>query len=283
MPITRAKATTLLNQREMALYDDSRANAIRQLDAKSLDTRVSRARDARNRARDLVQRQKLSSRDRTGNKRGTSGLANQRSKDKVELMTEILRRFEAQSKAVGKSAGKSGKDASPAKKKNPAQKSATRRASRRDGRTAARAPAAAKTATRKRPRKTDDGTMAAAGKTAKKVATRKKTAAKKAATKKTTAGKASKRPLTPKQALKRTRKLLEEKQARDREPKPWETLGGTQPDAGQPGYQSSSAARRSRELHAAESRIPAIQGSISTRDRINQGKRDHRGKGDGES
>lgn len=281
MPITRAKATALLNQREMTLYDDSRANAIRQLDAKALVARITRARDARDRARDLVQRQKLSSRDRTGNKRGTSGLANQRSKDKVELMTDILRRFEAQSKAVGKSTGKSSKQAAPAKK-NPVQKSAARRAARRDGRTTARAPATAKTATRKRPRKTNDDTMAAAGKTAKKVAARKKAAAKTATAKNTIAAKATRRPLTPKQALKRTRKLLEEKQARDREPKPWETLGGTQPDPGQPGYQSSSAARRSRELHAAESRIPAIQGSISTRDRINQGKRDHRGKGDGE-
>lgn len=96
MPITRAKATVLLNQREMSLYDDSRANAIRGLDAKALSSRITRARDARSRARDLVQRQKLSSRDRTGNKRGTSGQANQRSKDKAELMADILRRFETQ-------------------------------------------------------------------------------------------------------------------------------------------------------------------------------------------
>ena len=32
MPITRARATSLLNQREMALYDDSRINGLRQLD-----------------------------------------------------------------------------------------------------------------------------------------------------------------------------------------------------------------------------------------------------------
>ena len=62
MPITRTKATTLLNQREMALFDDSRANALRKLDEKALSARITRARAGRDRARDLVQRQKLSSR-----------------------------------------------------------------------------------------------------------------------------------------------------------------------------------------------------------------------------
>ena len=94
MPITRAKATSLLNQREMALYDDSRINALRQLDGKSLQARISRARTARDRARDLVQRQKLSTRDATGSKRGNSGMANQRSKEKVEILADILTRFE---------------------------------------------------------------------------------------------------------------------------------------------------------------------------------------------
>ena len=94
MPITRAKATSLLNQREMALYDDSRINALRQLDSKSLQARISRARTARDRARDLVQRQKLSTRDATGSKRGNSGMANQRSKEKVEILADILTRFE---------------------------------------------------------------------------------------------------------------------------------------------------------------------------------------------
>lgn len=96
MPITRAKATTLLNQREMALYDDSRANALRQLDEKALGARITRARAGRDRARDLVQRQKLSSREATGSKRGNSGNANARSKEKAELMADILARFEGQ-------------------------------------------------------------------------------------------------------------------------------------------------------------------------------------------
>ena len=51
MPITRAKASQLLNQKEMALYDGSRANALRKLDAKALAARIQRARAARDRAR----------------------------------------------------------------------------------------------------------------------------------------------------------------------------------------------------------------------------------------
>ena len=94
MPITRARAVSLLNQREMALYDDSRINALRQLDEKSLQARISRARTARDRARDLAQRQKLQTRERTGAKRGFSGAANQRSLDKAELLADILGRFE---------------------------------------------------------------------------------------------------------------------------------------------------------------------------------------------
>ena len=86
----------------------------------------------------------------------------------------------------------------------------------------------------------------------------------------------ARKALTPEQALERTRELLEAKQAQAREPKSWETLGGTAGDAGSPGYQSEDAARRAEQLHEAEARIPAIQGSNSTRDRINQGKRDAR-------
>jgi hypothetical protein len=95
MQFTRAQATALLNKAEMSLYDDSRANALRQFDEKALQGRISRARTARDRARDLFQRQKLSTRDRTGSKRGVSGSANQRSNEKAELMADIVSRFEA--------------------------------------------------------------------------------------------------------------------------------------------------------------------------------------------
>ena len=274
MPITRAKATGLLNQREMALYDDSRANALRQLDAKALTARVSRAREARNRARDLVQRQKLASRSSTGSKRGASGQANQRSKDKVEILADILSRFEAQLKDVGK-------PDKAATKKTVTKKKAVNKTAKTAKKTTKKA--VSKTAASKAAvtpaKKTTVGKTTSA-KPAKKATALK--AAPKPAAKKTrkSSAKAAPRKLTPAQALKRTRKLLETKQAEAKAPKPWQSIGGHQADSGRPGFQSDSAASRAEQLHAGETRLPAIQGSISTRDRINQGKRDHRGQGE---
>ncbi len=320
MPMTRAKATSLLNQKEMSLYDDSRVNTLRQLDAKALTTRITRARASRDRARDLVQRQKLASRDRTGNKRGTSGVANQRSKDKAELMADILKRFEDQLKQAERAERKAAKTASKGAVKDkatvtkatvtksaaPAARRKTSSQTRASARLATRDAAAGSAASRKAVRKatkkktasgasTDAGVRAtgkaskAAGATTKAAKKAEKTSAGKTARKAAKqggakpaageAGKAAKRTakrLTPEQALERTRKLLEDKQARDREPKAWEAAGQGEAAEGRPGFQSGAAARRAEQLHAGETRLPAIQGSISTRDRINQGKRDHR-------
>jgi len=240
MQITRAKATALLNKGEMQLYDDSRHNPIRGFTLKQLQSRTTRARSARDRARDLVRRQKLASRATTGSKRGTSGAANQRSEDKLEILADILRRFEARQKLARKeeqAAAKKPPTAAPAR--------------------------AAKKATRKAAKK-------AAKKTVKKAA--RKAAAKKAP------GKAGK--VTPKQALRSTREVLEAKQEEARQEKPWQDAGGHGGQVSSEGYQSGAAARRAGNLHAAESRLPAIQGSIGTRGRISQGKRDSKGGGD---
>ncbi|WP_176520144.1 hypothetical protein [Pseudoxanthomonas wuyuanensis] len=87
--------------------------------------------------------------------------------------------------------------------------------------------------------------------------------------------------MTPRQALARTRKLLEQKQQARREVQPWQLLDGApQAHASGPALQSPEAAGKALELHAGESRMKAIQGSVGTRDRRNQGKRDHRNDGD---
>ena len=95
MLVTRQQAQLLLSAAEMELYDESRSNPLRKLDAAALENRIARMRRARERARDLLQRQKLASRNATGSKRGASGMANQRSKDKAALLDDILKRFEA--------------------------------------------------------------------------------------------------------------------------------------------------------------------------------------------
>ncbi|WP_225583166.1 hypothetical protein [Pseudoxanthomonas sp. PXM02] len=73
--------------------------------------------------------------------------------------------------------------------------------------------------------------------------------------------------------------MLEQKQEHDRQPAPWQHLDhegqGGAPGAG---FVSNEAAGKAMELHAAESRMKAIQGSAGTQDRRNQGKRDHRGE-----
>jgi hypothetical protein len=84
------------------------------------------------------------------------------------------------------------------------------------------------------------------------------------------------RPITPEQALENTRNLLEAKQEHDRQTPAWQQLDGGHAPETQGGYQSEEAAARAAELHAAESRLQATQGSIGTQGRHDQGKRDNR-------
>ncbi len=295
MLITRAKATALLNQKEMELYTDSRVNALRKLDAKALTTRVGRARDARDRARDLVQRQKLASRERTGAKRGTSGMANERSKEKATLLSDILSRFEAQlrqverddrraAKAAEKTAATAAPARKPASKRSEASAPAKPAGGRRSAASGEPASATRKSSAKGTPaggaRATRASTRSAepskAAKKATGTASADGKAAGRSATWATKKARPAKKVLTPEQALERTRELLEAKQQQARQPKSWETFGGTAAEAGSPGYQSEEAARRAEQLHEGEARVPAIHGSNSTRDRINQGKRDAR-------
>ena len=86
-------------------------------------------------------------------------------------------------------------------------------------------------------------------------------------------------PLTPEQALARTRELLQAHQEQARETPAWRQLVDPHavPQAvGAADHASAEAEARLRELHAGESRMRAIQGSVSTHDRRNQRKRDHR-------
>jgi hypothetical protein len=112
------------------------------------------------------------------------------------------------------------------------------------------------------------------------MATARKTPAKRAAAKKAPAKKVAKkaapRRITAKKALANTRKLLEAKHRHDRETPPWQALDERHPQVPQPGFQSDEARTKAVELHAAESRLEAIQGSTSTVGRHNQGKLEQR-------
>lgn len=329
MPYTRTQANALLSKAEMTLFDESRANAVRKLDAKALASRVERTRKLRDKARDQLQRQRLASRDRTGSKRGASGDANRRSKDKAALLADILKRFEVQAKAVEKqaradtaarkSAAKAGGKKTAARKaagkKTAAKKTATKK-------TAAKKTPAKKTSAKKTPAKKAPAKKAAPEKTAANKSSPSKPAIAAPATRETApektktgkappsqaaamkvpakqaaaksgddrnsearptaeakpakrAGRASKAPISPDQALANTRALLEAKKRHDREGPAWQHLdGAASPAAGR--YQSPEARSRAEDLHAGESRMTAIEGSISTRERKNQAKRDKR-------
>jgi len=74
-----------------------------------------------------------------------------------------------------------------------------------------------------------------------------------------------------------TRELLAAKQARAHRPPPWQDHDTARhAHGGKPGFESAAARDRAVELHQDEMRLQATEGSISDRDRRQQGKRDSR-------
>jgi hypothetical protein len=94
MAYTRAQVRKLLNAGEIEIFESSRAEAVKELNALRLIVKVKRARTLRDKYRDLLKRQRLATRARTGSKAGNSGDANQRTREKAEVFTEILERLE---------------------------------------------------------------------------------------------------------------------------------------------------------------------------------------------
>lgn len=76
---------------------------------------------------------------------------------------------------------------------------------------------------------------------------------------------------TPEQAMANTRELLQRKNEDARQAR------AEQPDQpGDPGYQSAEARDKAQQRHEGEARLQGTQGSISTHDRHEQGRRDSR-------
>jgi hypothetical protein len=159
MTIQLRQAERLCSAAELSLVKAALAPALRKLDEKQLAAYLTRARRARDKHRDLLQRQRLDSRDRTGQKAGRSGDANARTRAKAELFQEVLERFESRSLDLG---GREGQQSDRVTRKRATKKKTAKKA------------AAKKAATKK----------AATQKAATKKAATKKAATKKAATKK---------------------------------------------------------------------------------------------------
>lgn len=311
-PITKAHAAKLLTAAEMKLYEESRVHTLRALSASQIDRRILRMRDLRDRARDLLQRQRVAMRERTGSKRGETGEAvQQRSKDKIALLSNMLKRFEGQLKIARKA------EAAGQPPKNAPKRHATRKAAK----TRTTAPGKDFTAARMRSRRKDADEAADTMRARKNPATsasvddlpmprataNKKVAAKKAAAKKAPARKSvTKKAVTEKSASRKTAsKKVSAKKAPAKKPAatqpaapvathapvnalPGGETGGKRTanlkalnasggSALHKGYADVRARNIALEQKLEAGRKTPIQGHVSSRGRRNQGKRDGRG------
>ena len=100
MPYNRTAAQKLLTTAELALFDAGNANALAAHDRRTLAAKVERTRKLRDKYRDVYRRQRLATRERTGSKRGQSGVANERTKQKEMLFADLLARFQVRLEKV---------------------------------------------------------------------------------------------------------------------------------------------------------------------------------------
>jgi hypothetical protein len=87
-------ARALLSASELPLFECSVGEALSGWSAAQLRQKIKRACNLRDKYRDLLRRQKLATRERTGTKSGVRGDANARTEQKVKLFEEVQRRLE---------------------------------------------------------------------------------------------------------------------------------------------------------------------------------------------
>lgn len=96
MAWNRIQAARLLSDKEMALFEGSLSDGAPQMSDKELQAHIRRVRSERDKYQDLLRRQRVSTRERTGTKSGKSGVANARTDQKVQVFSEALERLEKQ-------------------------------------------------------------------------------------------------------------------------------------------------------------------------------------------
>jgi hypothetical protein len=94
MPNTHQSARKLLSATELELFNTGRRGAIETLGIGQLRVKAGRTRRLRDKYRDLFRRQRITTRERTGSKRGPRGVSNLRTREKGALFGELLARFE---------------------------------------------------------------------------------------------------------------------------------------------------------------------------------------------
>lgn len=100
MAYNRSHAIRLCNAAELSLFDASTRGELGSWSEKQLNGKLTRARRLRDKQQDLLRRQKLATRARTGSKLGRSGVANARTEQKLKLFSEMLARFETRLAAL---------------------------------------------------------------------------------------------------------------------------------------------------------------------------------------
>jgi hypothetical protein len=95
MAFNRNQARPICTDAEYKLFTASLADEIGELTPAQLRGKIQRARKLRDKYRDLLKRQRLANRTRTGTKKGDRPQTNVRTADKAKLFDEALGRFEA--------------------------------------------------------------------------------------------------------------------------------------------------------------------------------------------
>ncbi len=94
MALNRMHVRPLLTAAEYLLFESSVGDGLKRLTAAQLRAKVGRARKLRDKYTDLLRRQKVDSRSRSGSKGGATGVANARTGQKSTVFAEVLHRFE---------------------------------------------------------------------------------------------------------------------------------------------------------------------------------------------
>jgi cobalamin biosynthesis Mg chelatase CobN len=96
MAWNRIQAARLLSHQELTLFEASLADRAPRMSDRELQAQIRRVRAQRDKFQDLLRRQRVASRERTGSKSGRSGVANARTDQKVQVFSEALERLEKQ-------------------------------------------------------------------------------------------------------------------------------------------------------------------------------------------
>lgn len=100
MAYNRNHARALCTAAEYELFAASLADQIKSLTPARLKSKLERSRKLRDKYRDLLKRQRLANRARTGTKKGARPDSNARTVDKAKLFGEVLERLSARAKQL---------------------------------------------------------------------------------------------------------------------------------------------------------------------------------------